>query len=133
MRLIGRAALLLPALVGLYLLAAAAGAVIPGRVQEASAKDGPPVTILLVAGPIHYDILLPLTAETRAAFAPLGPHGLPVDAPVDVYLSRHFHERRLCGLVAEPELARQVDPYKGGDVVHSSLAGRPDFSCRAAQ
>lgn len=81
MRLIGRAALLLPALVGLYLLAAAAGAVIPGRVQEASAKDGPPVTILLVAGPIHYDVLLPLTAETRAAFAPLGPHGLPVDAP----------------------------------------------------
>lgn len=50
--------------------------------------------------------------------------GLPIDAPVDVYLSRHFHERRLCGLVCEPELCRQLDPYHGGDVMHSSLGER---------
>ena len=51
--------------------------------------------------------------------------GLPMDAPVDVYLSTHFQQRRLCGLVCEPELATQLDPYHGGDVEHSSLADRP--------
>jgi hypothetical protein len=51
--------------------------------------------------------------------------GLPMDAPVDVYLSRHFHQRTLCGLVCEPILATQIDPYHGGDVEHSSLADRP--------
>ena len=51
--------------------------------------------------------------------------GLPMDAPVDVFLSTHFYERRLCGLVCEPELATQIDPYHGGDVEHSSLADRP--------
>jgi GR25 family glycosyltransferase involved in LPS biosynthesis len=50
--------------------------------------------------------------------------GLPIDAPVDVYLSRHFHERKICGLVCEPELCRQLDPYHGGDVFHSSLGDR---------
>ena len=57
---------------------------------------------------------------------------LPIDAPVDVFLSRHFYERSLCGLVvAEPrQLATQIDPYHGGDVHHSSLEGRPDFSGR---
>lgn len=81
MRLIRRAALVLPALVGAYLLAAVAGALIPGRVQDAPERQGPPVTILLAAGPIHYDFLLPLTPETRTAFAALDLHGLPVTAP----------------------------------------------------
>jgi GR25 family glycosyltransferase involved in LPS biosynthesis len=51
----------------------------------------------------------------------------PIDAPVDVWFSRFFYERRLVGLVAQPMLATQHDPYKGGDVFHSSLANRPDF------
>lgn len=81
MRLIRNALLALAALVAAYLLAAAAGALIPGPMQDAPAQPGPPVTIRLVSGPIHFDFLLPLTPETRAAFAPLARHGLPVDAP----------------------------------------------------
>ena len=53
--------------------------------------------------------------------------GLPMDAPVDVYLSKHFHAKRLCGLVCEPMLVTQIDPYHGGDVVHSSLGDRPSM------
>ena len=56
--------------------------------------------------------------------------GLPMDAPVDVYLSRHFTTRTLSGLVASPQLATQIDPYHGGDVAHSSLKGRPDWGAR---
>ena len=58
-------------------------------------------------------------AAARALLA-----GLPVDAPVDVYLSRHYHEGKVCGLMARPCLARQRDPYRGGDVEHSSLRER---------
>lgn len=54
--------------------------------------------------------------------------GLPIDAPADVFLSRHFYERRLCALVARPPLARQVDPYRGGNVQHSSLREREQMS-----
>ena len=68
----------------------------------------------------HAYIIWPAAARVLLA-------GLPVDAPVDVYLSRHFHERRLCGLVCEPELCKQQDPYHGGDIVHSSLGDRPNF------
>jgi len=46
---------------------------------------------------------------------------LPVDCPADVFLSRFFHERRLSGLVTDPELAWQTEAYHGGDIVHSSL------------
>ena len=49
---------------------------------------------------------------------------LPCDAPVDVYMSRFFHERSLTALLAEPHLAWQTSPYRGGDIVHSSLADR---------
>ena len=49
---------------------------------------------------------------------------LPVDAPVDIFLSTVVHARVLSALVAEPPLALQADPYRGGDVVHSSLADR---------
>ena len=49
--------------------------------------------------------------------------GLPIDAPVDVYLSRHFHQRELRALVADPILAVQ----DGGesDVEHSALRKAP--------
>lgn len=49
---------------------------------------------------------------------------MPVDAPVDVFMSKLYYERTLCGLVAQPTLARQRDPYRGGDVEHSSLRDR---------
>lgn len=49
-----------------YLLAAVAGALIPGHVEGTPSGDD--VEIVLIAGPIHYDILLPLDAPTQAAF-----------------------------------------------------------------
>ena len=74
----------------------------------------------------HAYVIWPAAARVLLA-------GLPIDAPVDVYLSRHFHERRLCGLVADPEFVRQEDPYHGGDVVHSSLGNRPSWGAMANQ
>ena len=65
----------------------------------------------------HAYVIWPAAARVLLA-------GLPADAPVDVYLSRHFHERRVAALVAQPMLATQTDPYRGGDVPHSSLAER---------
>lgn len=67
---------LLPAL---YLMAAIYGTVLPGRgAMDPSAKTH---MILLVKGPIHYDLLLPLNAETRARFAPLGARDIQIDHP----------------------------------------------------
>ena len=48
--------------------------------------------------------------------------GLPVDAPIDVYLSRHLAERKVIGVIATPILAMQRAPYRDGDVSHSSAA-----------
>lgn len=51
----------------------------PGRTADVSgALDQ---QILLAAGPIHYDILLPLTSETRSAFGFLAADELPVWHP----------------------------------------------------
>lgn len=68
----------------------------------------------------HAYVLWPAAARVLLA-------GLPMDAPVDVYLSRHLTTRQLSGLVVEPQLAVQLDPYHGGDIEHSSLKGRPDW------
>lgn len=74
-------ALLLPlGIVFAYCLAALMGAVIP----SGSAKT--PTTarshqVLLVAGPIHYDFLLPLDEPTRAQFQFLNASGLPISHP----------------------------------------------------
>ena len=71
----GAAALVLA--IATYLAAALAGALIPGRV--APVAQGPGETeILLISGPIHYDILLPLDDRTRDAFGFLEPAGYPL-------------------------------------------------------
>lgn len=63
-----------------YLGAAIVGALVPGPV--ANLPDAPiEVEIRLVSGPIHYDILLPLDAPTRARFAFLENSPLPLDHP----------------------------------------------------
>ncbi|MFN3210380.1 MAG: DUF2459 domain-containing protein [Roseovarius sp.] len=72
----------LVAVVCTYLLAAIAGALIPGPLSlPPSAEDGPPVEIRLVAGPIHYDFLLPLTHRTREGLGMLKEAGLPLQEP----------------------------------------------------
>ena len=59
--------LLIPVLI---LTGSLMGAMIPNGVQRA--VDPPVHKVHLIAGPIHYDFLLPLTPETRAAFAVAG-------------------------------------------------------------
>lgn len=81
MRRAARAALALilaPVLaVALWLLAGFAGAVIPGPVAVVSPGAGVQ-RVGLVAGPIHYDFLLPLTDGVRDRFAFAEVAGVPV-------------------------------------------------------
>lgn len=78
MRRRGRLLLVPPALVGLYLLAAVAGALWPNG--RTGGGDGP-VTVWLLSGPIHYDFLLPADAETVAAFGFAERAGVPLSDP----------------------------------------------------
>jgi uncharacterized protein (TIGR02117 family) len=68
------------ALVLLYLALAGLGGLVPGRAAEIVATGGPPVEIGLIAGPIHYDLLLPATPGTRAALGFAAVADVPIDA-----------------------------------------------------
>lgn len=74
-----RFALLTLALPVLYLLASVILPIIPGPGPDLSG----PLTrqIGLLQGPIHTDILFPLTPETRARFAFAAAAGVPIDHP----------------------------------------------------
>jgi GR25 family glycosyltransferase involved in LPS biosynthesis len=54
-------------------------------------------------------------AAARALLA-----GLPLDAPVDNFISRLVVQRRLRALVVVPHLVGQTSPYRNGDILHSS-------------
>ncbi len=69
------------AAVALYLLAALAGAMLPGAHARHDPGEGPQVAVGLIAGPIHYDLLLPLTPELRARLGFAAAAGVPVDHP----------------------------------------------------
>jgi uncharacterized protein (TIGR02117 family) len=74
-----RLALLTLALPVLYLAASIILPLIPGASPDLS---GPPAhTIGLLQGPIHTDILFPLTPETRARFAFAQTAGVPLNHP----------------------------------------------------
>ncbi|WP_165390157.1 TIGR02117 family protein [Thalassococcus sp. S3] len=73
-----RAGLILLAIPILYLFAALIGALWPAG-GDAHRKG--PVTVHLIAGPIHYDLLLPLDGETRARFAEMDAPDLPLSHP----------------------------------------------------
>jgi uncharacterized protein (TIGR02117 family) len=60
----------------LYLCAALLGAVIPGETAEIGGV--PALRIALARGPIHYDLLLPLTDATRRQFIFAAAQGVPV-------------------------------------------------------
>jgi uncharacterized protein (TIGR02117 family) len=69
---------LIAMLILLWLGAALIGAVLPG--QRTDLPGGPAeVEIRLLSGPIHYDFLLPLDAETRARLGLLAHGELPLD------------------------------------------------------
>lgn len=70
----------------LYLLAALAGGLLPGPVARIDGAGGPPVRIGLIAGPLHYDALLPLTPDLRARLAFAAAAGVPVDHPGAAWL-----------------------------------------------
>ena len=73
--------LLLPAAALVWLAAATVGAVLPSGGGTGPAPGAPGVTVHLWGTAIHYDLLLPATPETRAAFAFAAPAGVPVDDP----------------------------------------------------
>lgn len=75
-----RLLLALGAPVLLYLLSALLGAVLPGSTRDFPASEDR-VEILLLAGPIHYDFLLPTTPEVRATFGFAADAGVPVASP----------------------------------------------------
>lgn len=62
-----------------YVIAGFVGAVVPGTV--APVNGARTEVIGLARGPIHYDILLPLTPQTRDDFGFAMAQGLPVDHP----------------------------------------------------
>ncbi|MBL4812687.1 MAG: TIGR02117 family protein [Rhodobacteraceae bacterium] len=65
-----------------YLSLSLAGAIIPGQLTApplGHARANAPTQIMLVGGPIHYDILLPATPQVRAAFSFAIADGVPVD------------------------------------------------------
>jgi uncharacterized protein (TIGR02117 family) len=63
----------------LYLMAAVVGAFVPGRVVDM--QGGSETTVILAAGPIHYDLLFPADPETLQAFGFLGDVGVPMHDP----------------------------------------------------
>lgn len=66
---------------GLYLTASVAGGLLPGPTARVDGPAGPPVRIGLIAGPLHYDVLLPLTPALRDRLAFAARAGVPVDHP----------------------------------------------------
>ena len=63
--------------IGLYLFAAVVGALIPG--PTAKVAQGAQTSVVLAAGPIHYDLLIPADPDTRQAFGFLTDFGVPVE------------------------------------------------------
>lgn len=64
---------------GLYLLAAIAGGVLPGA--TVATRPGGDHQVGLIAGPIHYDFLLPVTPDLRQRFAFAAADGVALGAP----------------------------------------------------
>ncbi|MGR3507743.1 MAG: TIGR02117 family protein [Sulfitobacter sp.] len=85
---------LLAILPALYLMAAIYGAMIARSAEPG--VDGHELTrdVLLLRGPIHYDILLPIDDLSRARFAGLAQAGIPLTAPQARWLVIGWGARR---------------------------------------
>ena len=68
----------------LYFALASLGAILPG--QHNQIDGGAPTRIALSRGPIHYDLLLPMTDTLRASYAFAEGQGIPVRDPRVKYL-----------------------------------------------
>jgi uncharacterized protein (TIGR02117 family) len=71
-------------LVAVYLMLSVVLPLVPGR--SADLPPGSGVQVGLLAGPIHYDVLVPLTPEVRGRFAFAVEGGVPVDDPAAEWL-----------------------------------------------
>ncbi|SMX43665.1 TIGR02117 family protein [Octadecabacter ascidiaceicola] len=70
----------------LYFLLALVGAIVPALRDDVGPQSDER-SIILVQGPIHYDILLPLDDDTRATFSFLREASVPIDAFNGAWLS----------------------------------------------
>ena len=72
---------------GLSVVGALVLASLTAPLGSESAQTSAETEIVLAAGPIHYDILLPVDTDTRAAFAFLDAGGVPIGSPAVQWLS----------------------------------------------
>lgn len=109
----------------LYLCAGLIGAALPGSYTK---TDGVPTrAIALAAGPIHFDILLPLTDTLRTSFAFAASQSVPVEDKTAHYLvvgwgSSGFYTTT--GSYADLELSTVLRAMTGDDaVLHLDVTG----------
>ena len=109
----------------LYFCAALFGATIPGTHPQI--EGTPTAKIALARGPIHYDILLPLTDAIRTRFAFAEPQGVPVGDPHAKFLivgwgSRSFYTTT--GTYADLTFRKIWDAATGDSAtIHLDVAG----------
>jgi len=121
-----RVALAAAAVIFAYLALAALGAIVPG--PTADIASGSDTEILLIAGPIHYDILLPATEPTRAAFGFAARAGVQIDDPAVAWIVVGWGSRAFYTTVGDYRDVRPAAIWRAvtGDsgVLRVDIAGR---------
>jgi len=74
----------------------------------------------------HSYIIWPAAARQLLA-------NLPIDLPIDNFISRAVLHGEIRALVAQPFLARQASPYYNGDIVHSRAAPQRSKASKAEE
>jgi len=110
------------------------GALVPGQ-RAQLLPENPTVEIGLIAGPIHYDLLLPLTPEIRSRFAFANKDGVAVDNPRAGWLlvgwgAREFY--RAVGAYSDLDAAA-VGKAITGDRAVVRLLALPAFDLQTVQ
>ena len=109
----------------LYFAAAGIGAIIPG--DHPQIDGGPRTQIALARGPIHYDLLLPMSPDLAQTFAFAAAQGVPVDDPRVHWLvvgwgSRSFYTAT--GTYADLRLSTILTAATGDSAtIHLDVAG----------
>lgn len=110
-----------------YALAAALLALVPGPRDASADPAAGTVTVLLVAGPIHYDFLLPADRTTRARFAFAEAAGVPVRHPGAAWIAVGWGARAFyttAGTYADITPGAVLKGLTGDlSVMHLDLAG----------
>ncbi|SLN13940.1 hypothetical protein ROA7450_00235 [Roseovarius albus] len=118
----------------LYFIAAMIGAIIPnGNHESVETNPHESTEILLLAGPIHYDFLIPLTDDVRKDFAEFTSAGVPIFDPAAEWLligwgARNFYTT--AGSYADVSASAVVRAIFGdSSVLRTEVLGpiRPDL------